>query len=117
MPITLEYRYGKEIQIVGTVGIMPSMFLNSEKVIQTTDSNKVEKTETIKTKTGSQDFNSFVVSGFVGLGVNIRYSNNWSLFFRPEYRFQLNSSYTKFSPYIHKSRAFGVSFGFNFILD
>ncbi|MBU2018576.1 MAG: outer membrane beta-barrel protein, partial [Bacteroidetes bacterium] len=116
MPLSLEYRYGKAIQLVGTAGIAPSMFLNATKIINATDSNKVETTETIKIKSGSQEYNAFVVSAFVGIGVNIAYSAKWSLYIRPEYRFQINSSYSKTSPYIHKSNAFGVSFGLNYIL-
>ena len=117
MPLYLEYTYGKDIQFVGIAGVMPAMFFNSNQKIMTTDSLNAEKTVNVKTKNGSSDFNSVTFSAFIGVGVNFRYADSWCFYIRPEYRFQLNSTYSKTSPYIHKATAFGLSFGLNYILD
>jgi hypothetical protein len=64
--------------------------------------------ETIKTKSG---YNSFVLSAVFNVGLTIEFKSNWAFMVSPEARIHLTSSYTDIAEYIHKGRAFGVSFG------
>lgn len=112
MPLFLEYNVGKTLQFIGTVGLVPSMFIRYKQDQNWRNPQNVEGDTLIKYRNGNQDFNTFVMSGFVSAGVALQLSPYTSFYVKPEYRFQFNSSYSKINPYIHKARAFSVNFGF-----
>jgi hypothetical protein len=111
MPLMLNYHCGNLIQFVSGVGVIPGMFMNFTQDQQSVTRQNLQSKETIKEKGGSQSYNAFIFSGFINAGVQLKYSKFWSLYIVPEYRIQLNNSFQKNQPFIHKANAFGVNFG------
>lgn len=109
MPVKFNYCYGNEIRFMSAIGIIPAMFNQYAQTQQWENSAHEKGKEKFKTKSG---YNSFVISACINAGVQIKYSPAWSIYIMPEYRFQLNSSYTEINAYKHYSRAFGINFGF-----
>jgi hypothetical protein len=108
MPLRINLSMGKEIQWHVGVGLLPQMFVQySQKQQWTTTLNSSDSQE-IKTKSG---YNPFVISAIFNAGVQFNFASGWGVIISPELRIQLNSSYQKQATYIHKARAYGVSFG------
>lgn len=108
MPVRINYTIGNEIKFYVGAGLLPQLFSGYRQERKWTTSNDYKESETFKTKTG---YNSFVISALFNVGIMLDFQNNWSLLVSPEARIQLNSSYTKQDDFIHKSRAYGVTFG------
>ena len=108
MPVRINYTIGKEIKFYVGAGFIPQMFTGYRQEQQWTTSLDAKVEETIKTKNG---YNSFVLSSVFNVGIILSFQNNWSLIVSPEARIQLNSSYEKLNGFIHKGRAFGITFG------
>lgn len=108
MPVKINAFYGENFKWHAGVGLIPQMFINYRQEQQWQDSENTTGKKTIKTKSG---YNSFVVSAVFSAGLTMNFNNGWALFATPEARIQLNSSYTKTDSYIHKGRAYGISFG------
>lgn len=108
MPVRINYTIGNEIKFYAGAGLIPQMFTGYRQEQQWTTSLDAKVEETIKTKNG---YNSFVLSSVFNIGLIISFQNNWSLIVSPEARIQLNSSYEKLNGFIHKGRAFGITFG------
>ena len=108
MPVRINYTIGKDIKLYAGVGLIPQMFTGYRQEQQWTTSTNAKVEETIKTKNG---YNSFVLSSVFNLGLIINFQNNWSLMISPEVRIQLTSSYQKLDGFVHKGRAYGVTFG------
>jgi hypothetical protein len=108
MPVRLNYTIGKEIKFYAGAGLMPQMFTGYRQETQWTTSDSAKDSDTYKTKSG---YNSFVISALFNIGVTLDFQNGWSLLVSPEARIQLNSSYMSQDSYIHKARAYGVTFG------
>lgn len=113
MPLKMNYLLGEDVQFIASAGIIPQLFVNYKREIEWEDSVNHRDKETVKTNAG---YNSFVLSAVFNTGVKLTYAEKWSLLVLPEYRIQLNSSYEKTDSYIHKARAFGVSFGLSLAL-
>lgn len=113
MPLKLSFLYGDDFQLIASAGLIPQMFIKYRQDIEWTDSNNTKDKETIKTNSG---YSSFVMSAVFNVGGKVKFGDRWSLIVLPEYRLQLNSSYLKNDPYIHKGRAFGVTFGLTMAL-
>lgn len=111
MPLILSYHVGDEFRVTGYAGIVPAAFVSSKRNQTSVNEKNTSISSDTLIKTGSSDYNSFVVSGVIGAYASLKYSKYWSIYVGPEYRFQMNSTYSKYNPYIHKARAFGVSFG------
>lgn len=111
MPIFVEYTVGETFQFIGTAGIAPSMFVRYKQEQNWMNAKNVEGDTLIKLRNGDQQFNTFVVSAFVSAGVALKISETSTIYVKPEYRLQLNSSYSQINPFIHKARAFSVNFG------
>lgn len=110
MPLRLHYTYsmGSALKLFVGGGLLPQLFSSYRQERQWTTSKNYKDEETIKTKTG---YNSFALSALFNVGFMLNFDNNWSLLVSPEARIQFNSSYTKLSEYVHKNRAYGVTFG------
>jgi hypothetical protein len=108
MPVRINYTIGKDIKLYAGVGLIPQMFTGYRQEQQWTTSTNAKVEETLKTKNG---YNSFVLSSVFNLGLIINFQNNWSLMVSPEARIQLTSSYQKLDGFIHKGRAYGITFG------
>lgn len=108
MPIRINYTVGNDFKFFVGAGIVPQMFSGFKQENEWTKSDKSKESETIKTRIG---YNSFVVSAVLNVGLILNFQNNWALKVSPEARIQLSSSYQKTADYIHKARAYGITFG------
>lgn len=108
MPVRVNYTIGKDIKFYVGSGLMPQIFMNYKQDRKWTNGQDNSGSETIETKSG---YNSFVISGLFNVGVMLNFGNGWSLLVSPEARIQLTSSYMAQDSYIHKARAYGISFG------
>ncbi|MEN9999894.1 MAG: hypothetical protein RI922_2884 [Bacteroidota bacterium] len=108
MPVRLNYTVGNDFKFYAGAGLIPQMFMGYKQERQWTRADNSDETETIKAKNG---YNSFVISAVMNVGMMVNFNNGWSLLVSPEARFQLNSSYMDQDAYIHKGRAYGVTFG------
>ena len=108
MPIRLNFTYGETFKFYAGAGLMPQMFTGYRQEREWTTSNNSSDKETFKTKSG---YNPFVLSAIFNVGLILNFENNWALVVSPEARIQLTSSYAKLDGYIHKGRAYGISFG------
>lgn len=111
MPLKLMYHYGDRVRIYGGVGLVPQMFFSYRQEQQWTTVNNNQSNATVKTKNG---YNSFVLSGCVNLGIQLRFNSGSSIFIEPEYRLHLTNSYEKTDSYEHFGRAFGLNVGFSY---
>ncbi len=109
MPFRLNFTFGKTVEFFGGIGVMPQLFSSYRQEVKwrSGDSNGGE---TLKSKPGYAP-NSFVLSGLVNLGVCLHFEKNWSLLVSPELRYQFTSSYNKQDDFVHKNRAYGITFG------
>jgi hypothetical protein len=110
MPLRLNYTYslGSSLKLYVGGGLLPQLFSSYRQERQWTTSKNYKEEETIKTKTG---YNTFAISALFNVGFMLNFENNWSLLVSPEARIQFNSSYTTQAEYVHKNRAYGVTFG------
>lgn len=108
MPLRVNYVIGKDFKFYAGGGLVPQMFLGYKQDRQWTRADNSEESETIKSKSG---YNSFVISAVINVGMMMNFNNGWSLLVSPEARFQLNSSYMNQDAYVHKGKAYGVTFG------
>jgi len=108
MPLRINYTVGSDIKFYAGAGLMPQIFSSYRQERQWTTTADHKESESFKSKSG---YNSFVISGLFNIGIMLNFQNNWSLLVSPEARIQFNSSYLKQDSYIHKSRAYGITFG------
>lgn len=108
MPIRINAAFGETLRWSIGAGLMPQMFAGYRQEQQWKTTTSSTGDETIKTTIG---YNSFLISTLFNASITIDMSMGWSLLISPEARFQLNTSYGKYSPYIHKNRSYGVTFG------
>lgn len=109
MPIKLYFTYGDKWQLMAGVGVVPQMFLQYRQTSHyTAMDGTASEEEKLKTKIG---YNSFVISAAFNLGVKYQVSDRVGLYFIPEYKHQLTSSYSKISSYKHFGRSLGANFG------
>jgi len=111
MPLKVMYKYGNRVRFYGGLGLIPQMFFSYRQEQQWTTTNNTQLSETVKTKNG---FNSFVLSGTITAGVQLRFNKGSSVFIEPEYRVHLTNSYQDIDNYEHFGRAFGINMGFTY---
>ena len=111
MPLKVMFKYGYRVRFYGGLGLTPQMFFSYRQEQQWTTVNNTQLDETIKTRNG---YNSFVLSGTVTAGVQLRFNKGSSIFIEPEYRIHLTNSYGAIDSYEHFGRAFGVNMGLTF---
>ena len=108
MPIRINYTIGKGIKFYLGTGLMPQIFMKFKQEQKWVYGDDNSGSETIETNSG---YSSFVLSGLFNAGVMLNFGNGWSLLVSPEVRIQMTSSYMPQDSYIHKARAYGISFG------
>jgi long-subunit fatty acid transport protein len=108
MPLKLSVYRGDNFQFFASAGIVPQMFLRYRQDQNWTTSNGTKGDTLIKSTSG---YNSFVLGTVFNVGAKMSLGKNWSLLVSPEYRMNLTSTYNKQDSYIHKGRAFGITFG------
>lgn len=113
MPIKALFTYGDEIKFLAGGGITPQLFTGYAQQQEWRDALDVVGDNTIEQKNG---FSSFVLSAAVNIGVQLQFSDNWTLLFMPEYRIQLTDSYVVTDSYNHFGRALGFDLGLTFKL-
>lgn len=113
MPVKISFVYGNSFQFFASAGVIPQMFLRYSQDQKWVTSNNTEIEEPFKTSSG---YNPFVLSAVFNVGGKMAIGKRWAVIVSPEYRHQVNSSFVKNSPYIHKARALGVTFGLTFKL-
>jgi hypothetical protein len=110
MPLKLIVNYGKTINFFGGVGIIPQLLSGYQKDIFWKTNDDSSESENLEVKQGYAP-NSFVLSTVFNIGFSLKLQDKWAVFVSPEYRLQLNSTFDSKDAFIHKGRAFGVSFG------
>lgn len=116
MPIVGYYTYGKEVKFLAGAGLMPQLFMNQRQEQTFTSAKNTKGKEEIITKSGTALHNSFAASAVFRVGVQLSYSPYWSIYFMPEYRLQLSSTYGKTTPFVHKATAIGFNLGLTYQL-
>jgi opacity protein-like surface antigen len=111
IPVKLLYTYGDGVKLLAGVGITPQMFMRYKQEQDWTTSNGTNESEIVKATSG---FNNFALSATLSLGVQFKIADRWGLQVVPEYRMQLNSSYSKNDGYKHYATAFGGNIGLVF---
>lgn len=108
MPVRINYTIGKDLKFYVGAGMIPQMFTGYRQETQWTTSTDAKVEETVKTKIG---YSSVVLSSVFNVGLILNFKNNWALMVSPEARIQLTSSYPRLDGFIHKGRAYGITFG------
>ncbi len=108
MPLRINLSMGKDIQWHIGAGLLPQMFVQYTQKQQWTTTLNSSDSQVIKTNSG---YNPFVISAIFNAGVQFNFASGWGVIISPELRIQLNSTYQKQAAYIHKARAYGISFG------
>jgi opacity protein-like surface antigen len=108
MPVRINYTIGKDLKFYVGAGLIPQMFTGYRQEKQWTTSTDAKVEETVKTKIG---YSSVVLSSVFNVGLILNFKNNWALMVSPEARIQLTSSYPRLDGFIHKGRAYGITFG------
>lgn len=116
MPIVLNFTYGKDIQFFVGAGFMPQMTLKYTQEQNWTNPDQVKSSYTVKLKGTDPSFNPVTVSALFNAGVQLKYSQFWSIYLSPEVRYQLSSSYSKTSPFVHKAYTIGFNVGLTYQL-
>lgn len=111
MPLILDFVFGNDLKFSFGAGLMPQMMLNYKQEQTWVNSVNTKGENTIKLKGTDQNFNPFIISAVVNAGVQYKYGKYWSLYFMPEARFQLPSTYSKNYPYVQKAVAIGFNLG------
>lgn len=116
MPVVGYFTYGKDIQLFAGAGLMPQLFMSQFQEFAWTSKNNTKYKDESKEKGGTPNHTAMTASALFRVGVQLKYSTFWSLYFIPEYRLQLGSTYGKNSAYIHKASAFGFNLGLTYQL-
>jgi hypothetical protein len=108
MPLQVKFQTGKNFQFFIGGGLIPQMQVAYLQTQNWTDSLGGKYDEKIKVY---NNLNSFVLSAVGSAGVILNFQNKFGLRFSAQYRRQLTDSYTKYNGYLHKTSAFGFTFG------
>lgn len=108
MPVKVYYTMGNDFKFYFGGGLIPQLFSSYQQNIKYRTTQNSEVQEEIKTFNG---INSFVLSIALNAGMQVKLGNKWSVFLFPEYRYQLNSTYSTTEPYKHYNRAIGLNMG------
>jgi hypothetical protein len=111
MPLVLEFVHGNELKFSFGAGVVPQMLVRYKQEQEWTNPVNAEETNVIKLKGTDQNYNPFLISAVVNAGIQYKYGKYWSLYFIPEARFQLPSTYAKNYKYVQKVTAIGFNIG------
>lgn len=108
MPLKVLFTYGNDVSFMAGGGLTPQLFQGYVQEQEWRDAVDATGDETIKAKNG---YSSFALSAAFNIGVQLKFSDNWSLLFMPEYRIQLTDTYEKTDGLNHFGRALGFDLG------
>ena len=111
IPIKLQYITAGKIKFIAGLGVQPQLFVGYNQKIKWTDSLNIESNSTIK---DNKEINFFTIAAIGNIGFSWQIKPKVAFYFLPEIRMQLNSSFQKQSPFIHKGIFYGVQAGFSF---
>jgi hypothetical protein len=110
LPLQLDFSFGKAVVFYAGVGVVPQILSRYKQERSWKVGNSAEREEVWKVK---PDYgpNMFVFSVVSHCGLRLNMDNTWGVFFEPQLRFQLSSTYQEQDSYIHKNRSYGFNFG------
>lgn len=111
IPIKLQYITSGKVKFIAGLGVQPQLFMGYKQKIAWTDSTNVKSDLTIKE---NKQINFFTIAAIGNIGLSWQIKPNVSIYVLPEIRMQLNNSFQKQSPYIHKGLFYGVQAGLSF---
>ena len=111
IPIKLQYITAGKVKFIAGLGVQAQLFMSYRQKINWTDSLNVGSNSTIK---DNKEINFFTISAIGNVGFSWQIKPKVAFYFLPEIRMQLNSSFQKQSPFIHKGIFYGVQAGFSF---
>lgn len=114
IPLKLQYVTGKKLKFIAGIGVQPQMLLNYRQHVKWTTAAGKDFSNTVK---GNEKNNFFTIAALANVGLEYQIANNVSVYLMPEVRFQLNNSFQKQSPYIHKGYYIGGQVGFSFAIN
>lgn len=114
IPLKVQYVTGKKVKFLVGAGIQPQLFLSANRESTWVDSENKSGSETEKL---NKTMNFFTLAAIANAGIEWQVGPATSLFLMPEFRYQLTSSYTKQTPYVHKGIFYGVQLGLTFGLN
>ncbi len=113
MPIKALFTYGNEIKFLAGGGLTPQLFTGYVQKQEWRDAVDATGDATIEKRNG---YSSFVLSAAINVGIQLSFSDNFTLLIMPEYRIQLSDSYVVTDSYNHFGRALGFDIGLTFKL-
>jgi hypothetical protein len=110
LPLQLDFSFGKSVVFYAGVGVAPQILSRYKQDRSWKVGDSAEKEEIWKVK---PDYgpNMFVLSFISHCGMQLNLDNTWGVFFEPQLRLQLTSTYQTQDSYIHKNRSYGFNFG------
>lgn len=113
MPIHFNYVVGGKLKFHFGLGLTPQMFLKHNQEQQWTTATNSSKTNSISTKS---NYNNFIISSTIQAGIKYQFKKQIGIYFLPEFRYQLNSTYLNTNAHKHFARVFGLQFGLTYNL-
>lgn len=108
MPVKVYYTIGEDFKFYFGGGIIPQLFSGYRQNIKYRTNQNSEVKEEIKFY---NSMNSMIISFALNAGIQVNLGGKWSVFLFPEYRHQLNSSFSITEPYLHYNRSLGFNTG------
>lgn len=108
IPVKLLYVTGQKIRFIGGIGLQPQMFLAYKQEIEWTNTSGKDGSQKVR---NGNDFNFFTIAALANAGLEWQFAKSASVFLLPEARYQLNSSFGKQAPYVHKGIFLGAQLG------
>jgi hypothetical protein len=111
VPVRIQYISGGDFKLIAGVGLQPQMFLKYRQEQEWTDTKGIGGSATVSSKDG---YTQFTIAALANVGFQWQFGSNASLFVLPQAAWQLNSSLSKQSPYVHKGIVYAVQVGLVF---
>lgn len=114
IPLKLQYIVGGKVKFIAGIGLQPQMMLRYRKEIEWTDAKDRSYTEVVDYDKNVQLFS---LTAIANVGIQYSVTKNVALFLLPELRYQLNGTFGKTSPQIHKGYFLGGQIGASFAIN
>lgn len=111
VPLRLQYVSNGNFKLIAGAGIQPQMFLKYKQEQEWTNKKGISGSQTISERNG---YTQFTIAALANLGFQWQFGSNASLLVLPQASWQLNSSLSDQSPYIHKGIVYSVQVGLVF---
>lgn len=110
LPLQMKVTFGQKIKFYSGLGLVPALYQGYRQDFQWSNPLGAKYDDQIKV---NNSMNSFTLSWLCSAGFEANLDNNYSLRLGLLYRSQLNNSYSPYEDYIHKSKGWGLNFGFS----